>query len=863
MKIKNVNIILFVMVFICSLMFVLPNVVYADSDLNYSTITLDPNGGTVESTSFTLRNGSYGEDTVYGELPTPYYKGYTFEGWQRKLPVKTILYGNYGVRISPSDGFWSGYSASRPYAQSTFKFGDIIFLDVTINNATITGIDCNDRAISAESYTISDDGHTIICKFVYGNEHYTYDYDFIDISVSGNPDIDVDEDVWVNRFFVYSTQVSEGARAYSFQDYTLFAKWGHAEHNYVFHSGYDATREADGKIDHYTCDCGKYFLKNGDVYEEVQAEEVTIPRIVDRYPLWITPEIRVTSANKDDILGNGTVVFNPETCTLTLNNASINYDRDVSTGWCINYRGTNDFTIVANGTNTLIDGDIRNYTSAGIIIGKLEKGYYPSNPPKFTLTINDNSSLVITCNDVNAYKYDSHDSYGIYNMSSNDMLINGGGALTIESGSERPGEIYDGFSTYGLYTGGNLTIENGLETTITSGDSGYYSIGLKADNLVVNKPNEDKPLTVNAGYGKYAYGIYTSGLIQNSGYTICIGNDTENSSCCAIYSYGNTINGGKVVAYSTNTIKTPRALYVSATLGEGITAIGNKTNIGKDGAEIYNKNDNYDYRYFEAGTGLAHTVTFKNTDKSDVLVIDGGKVERPESDPQKDNYDFEDWFTDENYNTKFDFENTLITKDTDIYAKFNVQYIFPDVPADKWYAPGIKYCKTYGLVNGYANGNFGPDDTLSRGQFVTILYRLTGGPETTGMTNPFLDVPDDKYYTEAVKWAVYYHITTGKTETSFDPDGFVTRQEMAVFLTRLYENYYHQDVTSTYDITGIADYNNVSSWAISSMKFIMEKGVITGDMALGYARILPRDSASRGAAATMLMRFSQNVMGIP
>jgi len=68
------------------------------------------------------------------------------------------------------------------------------------------------------------------------------------------------------------------------------------------------------------------------------------------------------------------------------------------------------------------------------------------------------------------------------------------------------------------------------------------------------------------------------------------------------------------------------------------------------------------------------------------------------------------------------------------------------------------------------------------------------------------------------------------------------------------------DTTSTYDITGIADYNNLSTWAIKPMQYIMENGVITGDMKLGYARILPKNNATRAEAATMFMRFCQNII---
>ena len=203
---------------------------------------------------------------------------------------------------------------------------------------------------------------------------------------------------------------------------------------------------------------------------------------------------------------------------------------------------------------------------------------------------------------------------------------------------------------------------------------------------------------------------------------------------------------------------------------------------------------------------------------------------------------------------------------TTIYAQYNSHYVFPDVVADKWYSSGIEYCRDNGIMGGYTSGTnagrFGLNDTITRGQIATMLYRLAGEPDVAGLNNPFTDVPEGKYYTEAVKWAFSKGITTGKTATSFDPNGNVTRQELAVFMARYAKEIGGLDTTSTYDITGIADYSDLSSWAMKPMQYILEKGVITGDMKLGYPRILPRNNATRAEAATMFMRFCQNVLGM-
>ena len=197
-----------------------------------------------------------------------------------------------------------------------------------------------------------------------------------------------------------------------------------------------------------------------------------------------------------------------------------------------------------------------------------------------------------------------------------------------------------------------------------------------------------------------------------------------------------------------------------------------------------------------------------------------------------------------------------------VFAEYNSNLIFPDVERGKWFSAGVQYCKTKGIMSGYSSGEFGLNDAITRGQIATMLYRLAGEPDTTGLENPFTDVPEGKYYTNAIKWAVSKGITTGYTATTFGPNNYVTRQELAVFMARYAKNILGKNIDSTYDITEIADYSTVSTWAISPMKYIMEKGVITGDMALGYARILPKANATRATAATMFMRFCQSVIGV-
>ena len=87
-----------------------------------------------------------------------------------------------------------------------------------------------------------------------------------------------------------------------------------------------------------------------------------------------------------------------------------------------------------------------------------------------------------------------------------------------------------------------------------------------------------------------------------------------------------------------------------------------------------------------------------------------------------------------------------------------------------------------GLMDGKTATTFAPNENMTRADLVTALYRLAGKPAVTGAANPFTDVADGAAYKDAVLWANSKNIVNGKTETTFVPDGDVTRQEIAKIL---------------------------------------------------------------------------------
>ena len=110
---------------------------------------------------------------------------------------------------------------------------------------------------------------------------------------------------------------------------------------------------------------------------------------------------------------------------------------------------------------------------------------------------------------------------------------------------------------------------------------------------------------------------------------------------------------------------------------------------------------------------------------------------------------------------------------------------FTDVSADAYYADAVKWAAGRGITNGTGDGTvFAPNDTVTRGEAVTFLWRAMGEPTSASWTNSFTDVESSEFYYQAVVWAAAKGITTGVSDTEFEPYGAVTRGQMITFLWR-------------------------------------------------------------------------------
>jgi len=110
---------------------------------------------------------------------------------------------------------------------------------------------------------------------------------------------------------------------------------------------------------------------------------------------------------------------------------------------------------------------------------------------------------------------------------------------------------------------------------------------------------------------------------------------------------------------------------------------------------------------------------------------------------------------------------------------------FKDIEEGKSYSKAVVWAYEKGITTGTSDTEFSPFKNVTRGQVATFLYRASDKPVVTG-TNPFNDVPAGLSYTDPVIWMVENNITTGKSPTTFDPNGNCTRGQTVTFLYRTY-----------------------------------------------------------------------------
>lgn len=174
---------------------------------------------------------------------------------------------------------------------------------------------------------------------------------------------------------------------------------------------------------------------------------------------------------------------------------------------------------------------------------------------------------------------------------------------------------------------------------------------------------------------------------------------------------------------------------------------------------------------------------------------------------------------------------------------------FGDLDTGAWYYEAVDYVLQNGLMSGYGDGSFGPDDSLSRAMLAQILYNKEGKPAVSG-TGSFADVPRGAWYAGAVSWASEKGIVSGYGDGGFGPDDPITREQLVVMLWR-----YQGSPAPTGTMPDFTDAQQISGYAKDAVTWAAENGIVSGN---GGGVLVPSGIATRAQVAQMLKNFMEN-----
>ncbi len=168
-----------------------------------------------------------------------------------------------------------------------------------------------------------------------------------------------------------------------------------------------------------------------------------------------------------------------------------------------------------------------------------------------------------------------------------------------------------------------------------------------------------------------------------------------------------------------------------------------------------------------------------------------------------------------------------------------------------WAKSNIEAVNRRGLMKGVSENEFAPDQSLTRGMFVTILYRIEDEPSVSGLN--FTDVQEDAWYAKAVAWANENGIVLGISDHEFAPNSVITREQMAVILYR-YAQFKQEDVSvgENTNILSYTDVESASKYAISALQWAVGSGILAGKSA---QTLNPADTATRAETAAVIVRL--------
>ncbi len=175
---------------------------------------------------------------------------------------------------------------------------------------------------------------------------------------------------------------------------------------------------------------------------------------------------------------------------------------------------------------------------------------------------------------------------------------------------------------------------------------------------------------------------------------------------------------------------------------------------------------------------------------------------------------------------------------------------FRDVTRNNWFFDDVKYVYSQSIMDGVGTETFAPNEPLTRGMIVTILYRMEKTPAVSAAAS-FTDVPAGKWYSSAVAWAAEKQIVNGYGDGRFGPNDPVTREQLAAILFRYAVYQGMQAVTLEENLAPFADAAQIASYAVPAMNWAVGQGLLNGS----NGQLAPKAQATRAQVAAIIHRY--------
>lgn len=180
---------------------------------------------------------------------------------------------------------------------------------------------------------------------------------------------------------------------------------------------------------------------------------------------------------------------------------------------------------------------------------------------------------------------------------------------------------------------------------------------------------------------------------------------------------------------------------------------------------------------------------------------------------------------------------------------------YTDVGRADWFHDPVAYAYEHGIMSGVSEDRFEPEGTLTRAMMVAMLWRLEGQPQPESVRS-FADVPDGTWYTQAVEWAAEKGIVSGYGDDLFGPEDNITREQLAAILYRYAAEKAYDTSQGGMAAREFSDWGSVSPYADQAISWAVNAGIISG---MGDNTLQPQGNATRAQAATLFMQFMENI----